>query len=281
LSASKKNAPPSTAAYRPEAAGAFWSRRLKVTDPLAAVLTFDAPVELNQAYDRWERHTLRRLLPSPLDGKRALDIGCGIGRIAVEVARLGAEVIAVDVSEAMLAECRANARRRRVASRVQPVVGSADRLPVDSRFDIITCFGLLEHLPPAPRRVAMQQAFELLKARGKMFVVVNNHRNVFLGDSYCLKAQREDGYFVGLVGLDWVRRLCDRQGMRLVLRAANSFYALAHYHLLPHRATLALTKKEIGDLCRLAGALDLDHPLDGPLADRFASHFLIEITRKR
>jgi tRNA/tmRNA/rRNA uracil-C5-methylase (TrmA/RlmC/RlmD family) len=40
--------------------------------------------------------------------QRALDFGCGVGRISIPLARLAQEVIAVDVSDAMLSEARKN-----------------------------------------------------------------------------------------------------------------------------------------------------------------------------
>ncbi len=265
--------------YDPAAAGEFWSGRLESTDPLAAVLTYNAHPALNRAYDRWERELLRSLLPATTKRWTALDIGCGIGRIAVELAKAGADVTAVDVSEKMLAACRARARRNRVSARVTTVHGSADRLPVASRYDVITCFGLLEHLPPAVRAGCLREALNRLKARGRMYVVVNNHRNVFLARQYPLQEQRADGYFVGLVGLPWLRQYCTRRGFRVTVRGANPFYALTHYHLLPHRKRLKLSEREIAHLCALAGSLDLAHPLDGPVPDRFASHYFVEIRK--
>jgi len=265
--------------YDPDAAGAFWTGRLESTDPLAAVLTYNAHPALNRAYDRWERELLRSLLPAAARKWNALDIGCGIGRISVELAKAGAEVTAVDVSEKMLAACRARARRNRVSHRVTTVHGSADHLPVKSRHDVITCFGLLEHLPPNVRTGCLREALSRLKARGRMYVVVNNHRNVFLKSHYPLKQQRADGYFVGLVGLPWLRQYCTRRGFRATVRGANPFYALAHYHLLPHRKQLKLSEREVAHLCALAGSLDLAHPLDGPVPDRFASHYFVEIKK--
>jgi SAM-dependent methyltransferase len=59
---------------------------------------------LSQVYE-WP--AFQRLLP-PLQGKRVLDLGCGLGNFAREaVARGARQVIAVDLSERMLAEARA------------------------------------------------------------------------------------------------------------------------------------------------------------------------------
>lgn len=265
-------------AYDPDAAGRFWSRRLKSTDPLAAVLTYNAPPSLNRAYDAWETASLKRLLPKAMRGKTTLDIGCGIGRLSVLLAEAGAAVTALDLSPAMLARCHARARRKRVASRLTTVCGSAhDLSEIESKFDIITCFGLMEHLPPRQRRSCLTEAFDRLKHRGRMFVVVNNQDNVLLRAAYRLKKQKPDGYYVSLVGLDWLEKVCSNRKMSLTLRAANPFYALVHYHVLPNRKLLGVTDRKLTVLCKQACELDLAHPLDGPLSDQLASHFLVEI----
>ncbi len=43
------------------------------------------------------RAELLSWLPADLTGRRLLDAGCGTGALAVEAARRGAEVVAVDV----------------------------------------------------------------------------------------------------------------------------------------------------------------------------------------
>src|SRR6185312_6741846 len=52
-------------------------------------------------------------------GWRIADIGCGNGVLACEAAMLGAEVDAIDISPAMLALAKIQARDRKVAIRTQ------------------------------------------------------------------------------------------------------------------------------------------------------------------
>ena len=180
--------------YDATAAGRFWTRRLEDTDPLSAVLTYGAPESLNRAYDVWERQSLLSLLRPSLSGKKALDLGCGTGRIALTLAIGGAEVTALDVSEGMLVYLRTQTHRKRVASRVTCIEASSTAIPAtDNAFDIITCFGLLEHLPEAARRKTLLEAFRVLKRTGRMFAVVNNTECVFVQHQYGLKKQRGDG----------------------------------------------------------------------------------------
>jgi magnesium-protoporphyrin O-methyltransferase len=52
------------------------------------------------------RNTLLSWLPEDLRGKRVLDAGCGTGVMAVELARRGAQVLAVDLSPTLIALAR-------------------------------------------------------------------------------------------------------------------------------------------------------------------------------
>ena len=65
-------------------------------------LTSDAPVSKIRATVRAGRNDMRQTildyLPQDLTGARLLDAGCGTGALAVEAARRGADVVAVDLS---------------------------------------------------------------------------------------------------------------------------------------------------------------------------------------
>ena len=71
-----------------------------------ATLTSDAPVGRIRATVRAGRDQMRSTLVSwlgqDLRGKRILDAGCGTGALAVEAARLGAEVVAIDLSPTLV-----------------------------------------------------------------------------------------------------------------------------------------------------------------------------------
>ena len=70
-------------------------------------LTSDAPVSGVRATVRAGRDRMRALmlaeLPADLTGCRVLDAGCGTGAAAVEMAARGADVVAVDISPALIA----------------------------------------------------------------------------------------------------------------------------------------------------------------------------------
>lgn len=84
---------------------------------------------------------LRRFIRS---GDRVLDIGAGPGRFTIELARLGAEVVAADVSETQLELHRERVTAagfdERVSDRVVADVTDLSRWD-DANFDAAVCFG--------------------------------------------------------------------------------------------------------------------------------------------
>ena len=111
-------------------------------------LTSDAPVSGIRATVRAGRERMRATLlgwlPAELDGRRVLDAGCGTGALAVELARRGADVVAIDLSPTLvqLAGDRwpGEAMRGRVEFRVGDMLD-----PALGRFDHVVGMDSLIH----------------------------------------------------------------------------------------------------------------------------------------
>lgn len=81
-----------------------------------------------------------------IQGRRLLDVGCGLGEASVYFAMLGANVTSSDLSQGML---NATARLAKVngVSVKQHIASAEDmRLPSDAKFDIIYTGNLLHHV---------------------------------------------------------------------------------------------------------------------------------------
>jgi SAM-dependent methyltransferase len=113
---------------------------------------------------------------------RALDVGCGTGLTA---ARLAArpeirDAVGLDPSPVALAiACRRHAG---------PLVrGSALVLPFEpGRFDVITCFDVLQHLPPGGDRATAVELHRVLRPGGLALVRSNGHGFSGGGSAYRL-----------------------------------------------------------------------------------------------
>lgn len=128
-----------------------------------ARLTSDAPVGRIRATVRAGRDRMRATLldwlPADLGGKRVLDAGCGTGALAVEAARRGAQVLAIDLSPTLvdLARDRQPAELTSEVSVGRIDFRSGDMLdPALGEFDYVVGMDSLIHYrtPDAVRVVA-------------------------------------------------------------------------------------------------------------------------------
>lgn len=82
-------------------------------------LCSDAPVSRIRQTVRAGRDAMREMmlaqLPADLSGARVLDAGCGTGLMTAELARRGAEVVAVDISPQLIAIARERLEPRHAA----------------------------------------------------------------------------------------------------------------------------------------------------------------------
>jgi SAM-dependent methyltransferase len=147
---------------------------------MTAVLTIEQPAYFDrlaevEAAHWWSRGMWRlgaHWLDAAVRGRRglsALDVGCGTGQTALRLARrpeIGS-VVGLDPS----AEALAHARRRHDLPLVR---GSALDLPFeDSSFDVVTCFDVLQHLPPGGDRRAAAELRRVLGPGGVALVRAN------------------------------------------------------------------------------------------------------------
>ncbi|WP_196221804.1 bifunctional 2-polyprenyl-6-hydroxyphenol methylase/3-demethylubiquinol 3-O-methyltransferase UbiG [Sphingobium sp. CAP-1] len=105
--------------------------------------------KLNPVRLRYIRTAIDRHWPGqeqafrPLDGKRALDVGCGAGLLAEPLARLGASVTGLDAAPENIAAARAHAQGQALTIdyRATPVEEMAD-----TGFDLVTSMEVIEHV---------------------------------------------------------------------------------------------------------------------------------------
>jgi len=102
----------------------------------------------------------------PVEGDDVLEIACGTGRFTVLLAERGADVVGLDVSEAMIQQGREKARTAGVADHLDFLQGDAGRLPFpDNSFDTVLAMRFF-HLADTPasyltemRRVSRNRVF--------------------------------------------------------------------------------------------------------------------------
>lgn len=102
--------------------------------------------------------------------KTLLDIATGSGYVAIEMAKLGMQVIACDLSLQAIHNLK-KYKKQFSLKNLQLLVCPAEEIPIPERsVDYIVANAILEHIPNEKR--AVDQWKQLLKPNGKMFITV-------------------------------------------------------------------------------------------------------------
>ncbi len=132
----------------------------RVASDAWAKLTSDVPVSGIRATVRAGRDTMRNILlsylPADLRGRRILDAGCGTGAFAVEAAKRGAIVVAIDLSPTLVQLARERLPSRLGQGEISFQVG--DMLdPALGRFDHVVAMDSLIHYRASDTVKALSQ----------------------------------------------------------------------------------------------------------------------------
>jgi 2-polyprenyl-6-hydroxyphenyl methylase/3-demethylubiquinone-9 3-methyltransferase len=101
------------------------------------------PVRLKYVRDQIDQHwQCDECSRTPLEGKTALDVGCGAGLLTEPLARLGAKVTGIDASPEVIAVAREHAG----SMGLEIDYRSGDVQEFDGSYDLITAMEVIEHV---------------------------------------------------------------------------------------------------------------------------------------
>jgi len=129
-----------------------------------------------------------------LSGKEVLDVGCGGGILSESMAVRGAKVTGIDMGAMPLrvAELHTLESGVEVTYRQVPVETLAEESP--SRFDVVTCMEMLEHVPDPSSVVAA--CSRLVKPGGFVFFSTLN--------------RNPKSYLLAIIGAEYILRMLPR-----------------------------------------------------------------------
>lgn len=116
----------------------------------------------------------------PLRDAEVLDVGCGGGLAAEALAKRGARVTAIDASPEMLRVAQLHAAESQVLIDYQQTTADALAETSAGRFDVVTCFEMIEHVPdPAS---TLQSIARLVRPGGHLILsTINRTPIAYLG----------------------------------------------------------------------------------------------------
>jgi len=177
---------------------------------------------------------------APLAGKSALDVGCGGGILAEAMARRGARVKGIDLSDKALKVARLHSLESRIEVDYEAV--SAEDLAARSpnAYDIVTCMELLEHVPDPASTV--RACARLTRTGGQVFFSTLN-RNLksyllaVIGAEYVLKLLPKGTHDYGkFIKPSELARHCRDAGLSLREIIGMTYNPLTRVYALGHDA---------------------------------------------
>ena len=171
-----------------------------------------------------------------LDGKEVLDVGCGGGILAEAMARLGARVTGIDLSEKALRVAQLHLLESGLGVRYELFSPEDYAKSNAGKFDIVTCMELLEHVPAPPSTIAACAA--LAKPGGRVFFsTINRNPKSYLfaviGAEYLLKLlPRSTHDYARFIKPSELAHWCREAGLRpLELKGMTYNPITGHYRL--------------------------------------------------
>jgi ubiquinone/menaquinone biosynthesis C-methylase UbiE len=96
---------------------------------------------------------------------RALDFGCGVGRLVIPLSSACSSIVGIDVSDSMLQEARKNAQRMGITN-VDFIKGDDTLSGVSGTFNLVHSYIVFQHIPCDRGEILFQRLIDLLEDGG-------------------------------------------------------------------------------------------------------------------
>jgi ubiquinone/menaquinone biosynthesis C-methylase UbiE len=111
---------------------------------------------------------------------RILDVGCGNGRHIIYLAREGFQVYGIDISQESINIALKWAEKEKICAELRKGCATAIPYP-DEYFNVIICFGVLDHLVMDDAEIAIHEMNRVLTPGGWLFLSLRSTRDTDCG----------------------------------------------------------------------------------------------------
>jgi 2-polyprenyl-6-hydroxyphenyl methylase / 3-demethylubiquinone-9 3-methyltransferase len=125
---------------------------------------------------------------------QVLDVGCGGGILSEAMARSGARVIGIDLSQAVLDVAELHALEGKLAIEYRAIAAEELAAARPGSFDLVTCMEMLEHVPDPAKALAALGS--LVKPGGHVIVSTLNRKPL--------------AFAVAIIGAEYIARMLPR-----------------------------------------------------------------------
>ncbi len=138
-----------------------------------------------------DHFNLDKKAAKPFSDLKILDVGCGGGLVAEPIARMGADMVAIDASDKNIAIAKIHAQKSGLAINYQAI--PIEDLGKREKFDVILLLEIIEHVSDPEELI--KNASLRLKENGLIFIATIN-RNL-------------KSFFTAIIGAEYILRWLD------------------------------------------------------------------------
>jgi 2-polyprenyl-6-hydroxyphenyl methylase / 3-demethylubiquinone-9 3-methyltransferase len=131
---------------------------------------------------------------TPLRGAGVLDVGCGGGILSEAMANQGAQVLGIDLAQAVLDVAELHALESKLAIQYRAVAAEELAAAQPDSFDLVTCMEMLEHVPDP--KATLGALAKLVKPGGDVIISTLNRKPL--------------AFAVAILGAEYITRMLPR-----------------------------------------------------------------------
>ncbi len=148
----------------------YWNSMARKYKSSAILIPGDLEIK-NQYYNLLHERVMSKVFSGIPKGSKILEIGCGVGRWSIKLAKMGMDVTATDISKEMVKIAKTNAKREKVKIGFQ-VTGADEINSRKNYYDYALSVTVLQHIIDESKRIrAIENLAKSVKKGGRIILL--------------------------------------------------------------------------------------------------------------